>query len=219
MAFSHDNEDDDPHFPHSDPWSPCVYKSSRGTVHSEAHSLLALTHWSQLLHLASNVIPPVAHRGLFLHALLGFSYEILGVRALSRMTSGEATKSFWGRRYWCHFFSLFFFETIAERGFGGNLVGLMIPLHQQPPTQTVSSWLCMAVSKPETKITANKNLLTARFHDTFPVVWSSLLSTLPPRDHSTGRDHFPLPAPGKGPRECTCSSQGSSERLNVAAKQ
>lgn len=119
---------------HGDP----VHKSPRGTVHSEAHSLMALTHWSQLLHLASNVIPPVAHRGLFLHALLGFSYEILGVRALSRMTSGEATKTFEGEDTDV-IFSLYFSLKQSQRGgLEETWLGLWFPcINNHPPKLSV----------------------------------------------------------------------------------
>lgn len=60
-------------------------------------------------------------------------------------------------------FFLFFFETFPWRRLGRTSVGLMNLFHPKTATQAVSSWRCTAVWKPETRITANKKLLTARF--------------------------------------------------------
>lgn len=51
-------------------------------------------------------------------------------------------------------FSFFYYSSdqFQRRGLGGNLVEFIILLYQQTATQTVSSWLCTAVSKAETKI-------------------------------------------------------------------
>lgn len=61
------------------------------------------------------------------------------VRALSRMIIGDATKALEGEDTNIIFFSLYF-SVKQSHGRGlGNLVGLMIPLHQQTATQIVNS--------------------------------------------------------------------------------
>lgn len=60
------------------------------------------------------------------------------VRALSRMIIGEATKASEGEDTNA-IFSLYFSVKQSQGGGLGNLVGLIIPLHQQTATQTVHS--------------------------------------------------------------------------------
>lgn len=115
---------------------------------------------------ASNAIPPGSPQKIIFTCFFRFSCEILDQSAFQN-DNWRDYQSFRETRYQWHFFSLFFLETIPWRRLGGTLDWLMIFLHQQAATQTVSSWLCTAVWNPETKITASKNLLTARY---FPFV-------------------------------------------------
>lgn len=115
---------------------------------------------------ASNAIPPGSPQKIIFICFFMFSCEILD-RSAFQNDNWRDYQSFRERRYQQHFFSSFFLEIIPLRRFGGTLDWLMIFLHQQTVTQTVSSWLCTAVGNPETKITASKNLLTARY---FPFV-------------------------------------------------
>lgn len=138
-----------------------------------------------------------AHRGLFLYASFGLSYEILGQSTFQN--NWRSYQGFWGRRYQWHFF--FPLEQSQGRRFGGTSVGLMIPLHQQ----TVSSWLCTAVPKPETKITATENLLTARFYSIFPCCVTQPPFHLPSQRSFCSQELLPFSCPKQVPHKCICS--------------
>lgn len=154
---------------------------------------------------ASSIVPPCGPQKIILICFVWSFLIWYQVRARSRMMIREATKGSEGKDT-NGIFSLYFSLKQSQwEGLGRTLVGLMIPLHQQTATQTISGWLCTAVSKPETRITGSKYLLTARFHGTFPCCVSQPPFHLPSQRSFCEAGSFPFSCPKQVPPECICS--------------